>query len=793
MNQVKTFIRSFRRDFLLSSISLLGLTLGMFCFLITALFVRDELTHDQWHENADNIYMSTIKVEATGGVRINMIPSYLLTDAMVENSPYVLDAVNISNANKGNYSVNNQEFETKGIYWTQESFFNVFDFGLEIGNEASALSDPSGVVVSKEMANKHWPNQNPVGQSLRLKTDDLDQEFLITGVLKEIPSNSHMRFDFLLPINKDVEPYKSYSENWRTGVGLNYFLLDKGVTVEKLKEEVISVLSTHKEAYGSDEDFEEFTSGYNFARFSEMYMDGNTMRNDNANMFGGQRKYIYIFTIIGVLMLIVSCFNYVNLTMAKSIARVKSIVVRKIIGAGRANLILENMLETLFIATIALIVAVIGLEMMLPSINNMIGKSLEFSVFAEPDILIIPIGLLLLVTLVSGIYPAITISSMHLANLLHGSMPQNGRNLTRKFLVVLQFMVCSGLLSAALIIRGQTNYLINKDIGYNTESIVNLSLTDVGLYDKFEEVKTALETIPSINDMAGSPLPGLGFVFFVKETEDSPSMTLFYGYAEKNFNDLLKIELLQGEGFDNLDAAELENAILINEAAAEVLGFEDPIGKKLDNDMVIRGVLKDFHYWSARSKIGPAAIQYGKDNITNIQIRCKAGDLEKVKAQIEVALAPLNPTAAVELTPLENYFSSSFQKEERLVSIFDYLTAILVVVSFLGLFALATFENQLREKELGIRKVLGAKAFNLIVIMNSKFFYLIVIALVVSVPVSYWLISQWLADFSYRIDSLFQFYAVAILMVTLGSILSLSIQSYWKTKINPVEVLRNDN
>ncbi|HEY9117978.1 MAG TPA: FtsX-like permease family protein, partial [Roseivirga sp.] len=385
-----------------------------------------------------------------------------------------------------------------------------------------------------------------------------------------------------------------------------------------------------------------------------------------------------------------------------------------------------------------------------------------------------------------------TISSVRLANLLHGSVPQQGRNLTRKFLVVLQFMVCTGLLSAALIIRGQANYLINKDLGYNTENVYNINLDEIGLFDKYQEVKTALQSVPNIVDMTGSPLPRLNSIMFLKESDQHPAMTLFYGYAEKNFNDLLKIDVLEGESFSSLDEGELENAILINESAVEQLGLENPIGEKL-NGKTIKGVLKDFHFWSTKSKISPAAIQYGKENIGNIQIICKAGDLEKVKAQIALALAPFNPKSTVELTPLKNYFADTLQKEERLVSIFDYLTAILILVSFLGLFALATFENQLREKELGIRKVLGAGALNLIMIMNSKFFYLIIIAIAISIPISYLLISSWLADFSYRIDSLFQFYAYAALMITIGSIVLLSVQSYWKTKINPVQVLRNDN
>lgn len=676
----------------------------MFCFLITALFVRDELMHDKWHENSERIYFPKIVMNRGAGVKFSLFPTLLIGDALKKESSGVEDVVNISFDEAAEFNLNDNWFETKAFYRTQPSLFNVFDFDLKYGNKTTALSEPDNVILSSELAEKYFPNKNPVGEIIEFKKKGM---LKVSGVLMPIPPNSHLNFEMLAPINMEEPPYNYYKNNWNTGVGLNYILLKEGYTVEKLGADVKRILAPHMNTSKGNQIVENasYADSYVYEAFSEAYLNGNTMRSDSKNIFGGQTKYIYIFSLVGGLILIVACFNYINLTTARSFARSKDIGIRKVIGASKARLVASQMGETLLVSFIALVVAIIGLELLLPAVNNLIGKELSLNIIQNPDILILPIVLLLLVVVLSGIYPAVTLSTFNISDIMKGSNPKSRSNIFRKSLVVLQFLICCGLLTGALIIRGQAKYMVNIDLGYNQENIYSVNLLEVGL-TKYRELRTAIEAIPSIEKVSGSPLPRLdGAVFLdVGEGEEKVSITAFYGEADKDFNEILGLEVLQGTDFSTLTESELQDAVLINEKTVKTLGWDDPVGQELGKGMRVVGVVKDFHYSSVRNEIGAAMIKYG-DDIRNIQFSFRQRDKAAVEAQVASVFKDFGIDKPVEMKEIESFFSESYTKEEKLVGIFDVLTGLLMVIAFLGLFALSTFENQLREKEIGIRKL----------------------------------------------------------------------------------------
>uniref|UniRef100_UPI004048D2BA ABC transporter permease n=2 Tax=Roseivirga sp. TaxID=1964215 RepID=UPI004048D2BA len=782
-NFIKTGFRSFKREKFFALVNLIGLTLGMFCFLVTALYVKDELTHDKWHKNAENIYFSVITMDKGGGVVFNLYPSVLIVDALKEESPGVENAVNISSEASAEFKVGEEWVTTKHFFQSQSALFDVFDFDLKYGNKVTALEAPESVILSSELAETYFPGRNPVGEFLEFKNKGTKK---ISGVLKPIPSNSSLQFDMISPINMEEEPYKYGANNWSTGAGLNYFLLKEGYSVEKLQADLKTILSRNKvEDHISD--------GYSFRSFADSYMKGETMRNFD-NMFGGQMKYVYIFSLIGGLMLLVACFNYINLTTARSFARSKDIGIRKVIGASRSRLVFSQMGETLFIAFAALVVAMIGLELMLPSINMLIGKKLDIDIVQSPGVLLLPIGLLLLVVAISGIYPAVTVSGFNLSAILKGSTPRSGGNLLRKSLVVLQFLICTGLLSGALIIRGQANHMMNMDLGYNAADIMSIGLDKAGLLEKYPELRAELQAIPQIEKVTGSPLPNLNSVYFfdIGEGEEKIQLSAFFGNADKDFNELFGLEILQGSDFSQLTESELATAVLVNETTVKSIGWEDPIGKELAEGLKIVGVVKDFHYQSARSTIGSAVIKYSQDEIRNLQFKFRHGDKEAVEAQVAQVFKDFGVEQPIEMKEVDSFFAESYAREEKLVNIFDVLTGFLMAIAFLGLFALSTFENQLREKEIGIRKVLGAGYLQLVGTLNRRFLVLIIIALVASVPVSYYLINQWLTSFPYRIESLVPYFIYSIGGVIVLSLTILSVHSYMNAQKNPVNVLRNE-
>lgn len=778
---IKLGFRSLKRERFFASVNLAGLTLGMFCFLITALYVRDELLHDKWHENGDNIYRSRIEFKRGNGAVFNLFPSINVVDGLKEESPGVIDAVNISIANTKHYLIGRDRFETKKLFYSQPALFNMFDFSLRLGDEETALSPGKNVVISDELARKHFGRENPVGELIEIEDKG---EYKITGVLKAIPSQSHLRFDMIMPIDFTTEPYMGSKDNWVTGRGLNYFLIRDDYSPEKLKEDVVRLLEKHEA--------KEYGEMYEFARFSELYMNADLMRNARSNMFGGQMKYIYIFSVIGVLILVVACFNYINLTTARSFARAREIGVRKIIGASRTRLVLNQMAETFFLSVIALVFALISLELSLDKINAIIGKELEINILSDPQVVLLPLILLLVVVLISGIYPAVTASSFNLSTVLKGNNPKSGVSFLRKTLVVLQFLICAGLLSGALVIRGQAKHMVNMDMGYNTQNIISLDLTNNGLFDRYKELRGELEKIPQISKVSGSPMPDINSVMFLEKDGEGNEINLspFYGAADKDFNDIFELEMVAGTDFSGVPASELKRATLINETAVKLLGWDDPIGKKLEN-MVVVGVMKDFRFRSAKNKIDPAMIVYHASELRNLQFRFRAGDREAVLAQVEGVWNDFTSDTPFEYDEISNFFAGSYEREENLVRIFDVLTFFLVVVAFLGLFALSTFESQLREKEIGIRKVLGASYLNLISTLNRRFMALILIAIAASIPLSYAFINQWLDDFPYRINSIVPYFGFALVSILLLAIALLSIHGFLNSRKNPASVLRN--
>ncbi|MFT6826760.1 MAG: putative ABC transport system permease protein [Roseivirga sp.] len=779
----KNGFRTIKREKFFTLINLIGLSIGMFCFLVTALYVRDEVTYDRWHKNADNIYMSALELKKEDGASINIRPSDALMYAMKDESPAVLDVVSISRNSYANYKVNDEWVQTDKLFFSSPSLFKVFDFDLKFGNEELALTDPSDIILSSAMAETLFPGINPVGETIAFQNKG---SFKVAGVLNPIPKNSHLKFEFLGSVASEISNYDYNKDNWLNGSGFSYFQLKEGHSPDQLIADAKQILSLH--------DVTEVAEGLAFLKFSDLYLTGQTERYDPKNLFGGQSKYLYIFSLVGGLILFVACFNYINLTTALSFSKVKQMGIRKIMGASRSRLVLSQMVETFALSFCALIVAIIGLELVLPYTQSLIGKELDINFSQAPQLLLLPVSVLLLVVLISGIYPAVSLSSFSISGVLRGVMPQSKVNILRESLFVLQFVICTGLLITALVIRGQSNYLIELDKGYNEENIMNLSLYQEGRSLDYRTVRNALEAIPEIEKVTSSPLPMFAPpppMMILVDGKLVP-ITIYSGGADQDFNELFEIEVLEGTDFTNLPKSQLDSVVIINETAKKKLALNPAIGSKMPNGETVVGVVKDFHFSSAKNVIEPAMIYYTTNPRGSVQFKYRANNKEAVKAQVGLALNKLGVKADPGLKELEGFFTAAYEKESRLITIFDFLTVMVVSVAFLGLFALSSFENKLREKEIGIRKVLGATYLNLIQTLNKRFTWLIVLAISMAVPITKYGVEQWLSDFPYRQDSLNIYFISAIVIVGFIAFSVLGLHSYFSAQKNPVDVLRSE-
>lgn len=785
MRFLKNGIRIVKRDQLFSLVNILGLSLGMFCFLITSLYVRDELTHDKWHANSDRIYVSYRSTETTNGYSYSDAP-FALHDALLNESPGVEAIVNIAPVMTEKFSfikayeIADQEFSSLKIVAAEPSFFKVFDFGLKLGNEEKALTDPKNAVISSQLAERHFGGENPIGEFITLKGKGV---YSISGVLNPIPSNSHLLFDVIVMADMNAGIYKSYKGDWQLSWGKDYVLRRENYALENLEHDLDEIYDRN-----TSDDEERVTD---FSLFSDLYMQGRA--GSRGNLFGGDKKYVYIFSIVGVLLFLVACFNYVNLKIASSFARTKDMAVRKVLGASKRKLIFLSIGETALVSFIALILSLIAVEMSLPSLNQILGKRLDLSFVDQPQLLVLPILALVLVILISGIYPALISSSFNLSSLLKGSLPNVSKPLLRKIIVGFQFTICAGLLSSALIIRGQANYLIGKDLGYNTESVYNIDLYQNGFGTQYEQLKMELERIPQIIDITGSSLPGsmMSMMLPLNEDEEESQALFRISPVDHNFHEVLGIDLLMGQTFSNLPESRLKNAVLINETAYKAIGQEDVIGMKISRFEII-GVVNDFHVSSVKSKIAPVMLMSDMLGIRNLQFKFRAGEKETVMAQLEQMWKDLGKGKPLQTSELATHYANAFKTEETLVKIFNGLTMMIVAIAFFGLFTISTFENKFRERELGIRKVLGASYLTLLKLSNVRFLSLVGIALLISIPITYHVISDWLEGFPYRVENVNTYFIISSIAVLIMTVLVLTIHGHKNAQKNPVDILRNE-
>lgn len=786
MNKLQGFIRqgikSLKREKFFALVNILGLSLGMFCFIITSLYVTDELTHDKWHTHADHIYMPTVKM-GHGDRSISMLPPFAIGDAWKDQIPGVLNSVTLTEGEKLNFTIKGQPFTTE-VHFSEPELFEIFDFRLILGQQ-EVLADPSSLIISESFAKKHFASLNPLGEVVVVEDYG---EFTVAAVLEDVPSNSHIQLDLILPIDFNHQRFKGLKNNWKMGNGLHYLLLEENYDIDRLKKETAEMIKINDPKAS-------FTS-YDFDKFSELYLKGNTWRS-RGNVFGGNEQYIYIFSFIGILMLIVATFNYVNLTTARAFSRSKDLAIRRIIGANKVRLISLQLGETVFIAIIALVIAFIAVEGLLPTINSLIKKEMSLQLFANPQFLAIPALMLVTIIISSGLYPAILGSRFNMVAMLKGKSPNSTTSYFRKGLIVVQFVICTGLFSSALIIRNQAQFLIDFDLGYHKENILTTDMRVEGIFEKYEEVLAELERNPQIIQATGAPLPlaGGAMIFDTGEEGNTNRTFVSYGAADKGFIKMYGIELLAGSAFEELKESELTHAVMINKKALELWGFElnSVIGQNIPGSKFkVVAVTQDFHFRAPTTEISPLLITYDPAQISALSVKFREGEREQVVAYMSQVWENLGLSKEFQYDLVDGYYDDSYTRQETLIGIFDMLTAMLILVAFLGLFALATFESQLKEKELSIRKVLGANYLTLIKALNSKFLMLIIMAIVIAIPVTQELIKEWLENYPYRIASTTPYFMISGIIVLLLALGLLTWQGMRRATQNPVEVLRND-
>jgi len=795
-NYFKIAFRNLKRQKIYSFINITGLSLGLACCILITLYVHFELSYDGYHDKADNIYR-IIEIETESGKKqYSAATPAPLAPTLSEEFPDIVQVVRIFHPSwieKWKISYEDRTFFEEGVFFADPSILEVFNFPLIHGQEQNALREPYSMIITKEMAQKYFGHSNPVGKVLSVH----GVQIKITGITQDIPPNSHIRFQFLVSLATLESPgFRNVAsdmlDNWRSHNFYSYLLLREEASSVELQEKFLPFLERHFHRRISD-------YALYLQPLKEVHLHSKNFSYDITDTHS-DIAYVYIFSAIALFVLIIACINYMNLTTARAANRAKEVGTRKIVGANRAQLIQQFLGESIVLLLIAFMIAFMLVSLALPVLNSLAGS--QFSVDSKNLFFIL--GLLLAASLIlgsaAGIYPALFLSTFQPLSTLRGKLYSGVKRVHfRKTLVVIQFAISISLIIATLSGRNQLKYCLNRNLGFDKENVISIPVRDVSTILEFGSLKAGLLQNPEILNVArSSSLPGktIGRRGFLPENNMwAPRYSMF---VDHDFIPTIGIEIKEGRNFSREFSTDVEDAYIINEAAAEEFGWDSAVGKRLfwrgdrNKKGEVIGVVKNFHYKSLHQEIEPVILHMlpEKSGFSYMTIRIRTQNTLRLLEEVKKSWEVFFPGVPFEFFFMDAHMKRLYDTEIRLGKVSGIFTFLSVIIACLGVFGLATFLTQQRTKEIGIRKVLGATASSIVVLLSKEFITLVVISNVIAWPVAYYVIHRWLQNFAYRIDLNIGTFVLAAFLALTIALISVGYQSIKASLINPSGALR---
>jgi len=781
---LKIALRNLHKHRSYTALNVVGLGLGVFCCLLILLFVQDERSYDRFHENADRIYRVTVHQTYGGQTNDHLLAPVGMGATLAAALPAVEQATKVRSYASTLVTRGDQPFYEDGVFAADPTFFDVFSFSLLQGNPETALANPRSVVLCEHLTRKYFGEENPVGQSLRLNTTDYE----VTGVAAEVPHNAHFHFHLLLSFNP--ESVFGSVDSWAGGAYPTYLLLAEGYTAA----DVEAALPPLKAKYLNEEQAARI--GYGFQPLTAIHLYSNLEGSELEPT--GDIRYVYLFATIALLVLLIACVNYMNLATARSARRAREVGVRKALGANRSHLRRQFLGESLVMSSLAVALGIALVELALPTFNRLVQKEIAVQYLGPDSILPVLLGIVLLVGLIAGSYPAFFLSAFNPARVLKSATAGSRRGYwLRSGLVTFQFAVSIMLIVATVVVQHQLNYVQTKRLGFDKEHVVVIR-TRGAVKDTRAAFTEALAGLSSVKNVAENTPTGMhlrGPAYPEGWDEDGEGVMTWLTYIDYDFLPTLGIEIAEGRAPSADHATDARDAVLVNEAAVREYGWDDPVGKTIrlnDEQHRVIGVVKDYHYRSLKEAIAPLVLMIGADQLaySDIAARVYPTDLPATLAALEATWKTFAPDRPFEYRFLDEEFGKYYQAEQRLGRIFGAFSFLAILISCLGLFGLASFTTEQRTKEIGIRKVLGASASGLVVMLSKDFTRLIGLAFLVSAPLAYFAMNQWLEDFAYRIDISWPIFLTAGLAALGVALLTVSYQAIKAALADPVKSLR---
>ncbi|MBN3583174.1 ABC transporter permease [Algoriphagus aestuarii] len=803
-NYLKIALRNLQKNKVYSIINVLGLTLGFLCCMLIMLHVKDELSYDKFIPNHEQIHRVALERIYPDHVNFYSIIPHSFAEAMQEEIKGVEEATRIFYFGTGNIiSFEDTPYEEDFVAAVDSNFFNVFDFVLLQGNKETALAEPNTVVISETASQKIFKGQSAIGKTIKQG----QAEYEITGVVKDIPQNSHMKLDYL--VSSSSFPFID-QENYTSFAAHTYLKIDPNVAPKDVENEIPALVT--KYASGQIErnlgvsyaDYTAAGNGYHYflQPIADIHLHSNLEAEIKAN---GNYLYVYIFISIAAFILVLACINFINLATARSADRAKEVGVRKAMGSDRKQIITQFLLEAVLLTFISLLIGIVLVSFAVPFFNNLAQKSLVFDFNAM--ISAIPLLLLfgVVVGLLAGYYPAFHISKFNTISILKGKLNTSKGNWLRNGLVVFQFGIAIVLISGTLIINDQINFIQSTSLGFNKENV--LVLQRFGNQDNHNALKQEIENLPGVISAGKtSTMPGQG-TFGVQFTKPGGGDVLTTkGFAaEADFFSTIKIEALEGRVFDENFNDSL--SLILNRSAVKVFfGDENPLGQHLmttnningenvTSELTVVGVVEDFNFESLHTVVTPLAIFNTKNpaGFTNtLAIRYESNRQNEVLGAIEEKWANLSDGLPLSYYFLDNSLAELYKNERTSSKILGVFSILAILIACIGLFGLAAYTAFLRTKEIGVRKVLGASVGNIVLLLSLNFAKLVAIAFLFAVPIAWFAMDGWLDSFAFKIDLGIYVFLVAGILTLVIALLTVSYQAISAAIVNPVKSLKSE-
>jgi len=794
-NYFKTAFRNLNRHRVYASINIAGLALGITAFWLIALYVADEFSYDRYNANANRIYRVVHYANWDGG-SFRLAPTSLpFAPAMKAAFPEVEDAVRIDQEGGGMIEQGEKKLRTDDIIFADNSLFKIFSYRFLYGDANTALLKPQSIVITESLAKKVFGSAaKAINQNLYF---DNHYPNMVTGVIADIPENSHLRFSAARSMSQ------GYTEGWQNCHIYTYLLLKPSVNVQNLEGKLPAFATTIQKALN--------VSDYHMQLqpLTSIHLHSDYQYELGAN---GSISRVYMFIGIAALILIIAIINYVNLSTARSSSRVKEIGVRKVIGSGKRNLAGMFISESVLVTAISSAIAIAAIGILLPYFNQLTGKNLSAWRFGIITTCLLLIAFTMFIGVLNGVYPSIFLSRFKTILALKGQMGNvSGSVFFRKTLVVFQFVITVTMIAGSLIIYQQLQYALHKDLGFNKEQVLTFHISNKQLRNQLPAIKTQLLRNASIQGVsaAGNPignndLGGHAYFFEKNEGGFTQSSTIAEELmVDADYLPTMQIKLAAGRNLSEATPADQFGSALINETLAKQLGWDNAIGKRMQfpiddsghmDQRTIVGVIKDFHTYSLQHKVEPLVMVMpptARDK-DNLYVRVAKGKEQQSLAYITTVFKQFDKASALEYHFLDQNFANQYAVEEKQGQIALIFTILAIVIASLGLFGLATFTAQQRTKEIGIRKVLGAKVITIVQMLSKDFLKLVLAAACIAVPIAWFMMNQWLDGFAYRINIEWWILALAALIAAFIALLTVSYQAIKAAVANPVKAIKTE-